>query len=253
MSRRQTPRAAFAKLLRNEARLALRVPLGLGMGLGLPVLLLIIFGSIPALRKASPQLGGLSYFSVSFPVLIGTTVLSLSTLSLPRNLVTYRETGVLRRLSLTPAPPAWMLGAQLVINLLITIGSLAVLTVAGIAFFGLHAPQNWPGFLLGIVLTIAAFFAIGLWIAAVARNNAVANGIGGLLFYVMLFFGGLWVPRAVMPTVLRNVSDWTPMGAAVGVVQDSLQGIAIPLHLLLALAGYALVFGYLAVRYFSWE
>ena len=39
-----TPRAAFGKIVLNESRLALRVPIGLVMGLGLPPVLLMIFG-----------------------------------------------------------------------------------------------------------------------------------------------------------------------------------------------------------------
>jgi ABC-2 type transport system permease protein len=249
----KAPRAAFGKLLLNETRLARRVPIGLGLGLGLPILLLIIFGSIPAVSKPSHELGGLSYFDISFPILIGMTVLSLSTMVLPRSLVSYRETGVLRRLSTTPVPPSWLLAAQVVVNLVMTIAGLAMLTIAGIAAFGLGTPRDWPGFLLSALLTISSLFAIGLWIAAIARNNAAANGIGGLLFYVMLFFGGLWVPREIMPTILRNISDWTPMGAAIGAIQNAMQGISIPLHLLLILAGYTIVFGYLSVRYFKWE
>lgn len=253
MSNVSTPRAAFGRLLLNEARLAWRVPVSLGLGLGLPIVLMIIFGSIPDLRKATPQLGGLSYFSVSFPILIGTTVLSLSSLAIPRSLVAYRETGILRRLSTTPVPPAWLLVAQVIINLLLIVVGLTLLTASGIMFFGLSAPKDWFGFLLGIALTVTSLFAVGLWVAAIARNNASASGIGGLLFYAMLFLGGMWIPREIMPTILKNISDWTPMGASVGIIQNAMQGLSSPRHFFLALAGYSVVFGYLAVRYFRWE
>jgi hypothetical protein len=51
------PRAAFRQLLRTEFLLALRQPTGLILGLGLPVLLLVIFGSIPAFSKLRPSPG----------------------------------------------------------------------------------------------------------------------------------------------------------------------------------------------------
>src|SRR5437016_5835293 len=93
------PRAAFVKLLLNESRLAWRVPIGLGSGLGLPLLMLVIFGSIPKLRQAQDLLGGFSYFALSFPILIATTALVLGVTVMPRSLINYRATGILRRLS----------------------------------------------------------------------------------------------------------------------------------------------------------
>jgi ABC-2 type transport system permease protein len=249
----QTPRAAFGKLLLNETRLAWRVPLGLVLGLGLPILLLIIFGSIPALRQTSAALGGLSYFSVSYPVLIGMTIVSLSLLVVPRSLVTYRETGFLRRLSVTPVPPAWLLAAQVLVNLVMAVAGLGILTVVGMTAFGLETPKDLLGFLIASTLTITALFGLGLGIAAIAKNNGVANGIGGLLFYVLLFFGGLWVPRQVMPPVLLSISDWTPLGASVAALQNAMQGTFPTLQSLFCLMAYTVVFGYLAVRYFRWE
>jgi ABC-2 type transport system ATP-binding protein len=68
-----------------------------------------------------------------------------------------------------------------------------------------------------------------------------------------LFFAGLWLPRALMPDVLLTISNYTPLGAAVEAIQSSmLQGFP-PTAPLLVLAGYALVFGFLARRFFRWE
>jgi ABC-2 type transport system permease protein len=56
-----------------------------------------------------------------------------------------------------------------------------------------------------------------------------------------------------MPNVLQDISDYTPLGAAVQAIQDSmLQGFP-PVAPLLVLAGYAAVFGFLARRFFRWE
>ena len=49
----------------------------------------------------------LNVFVVAIMALVGVAVA----------LANYRELGVLRRMSTTPAPPSWVLGAQLVINL----------------------------------------------------------------------------------------------------------------------------------------
>jgi ABC-2 type transport system permease protein len=249
----KTPRAAFNKLLLNEFRLSKRVPISPMLGLGLPILLLIIFGSIPATSQASKALGGQSYFALSFPILLSLTVMSLSIVALPRALVSYRETGILRRLSTTPAPPSWLLAAQVVVNLIIAVVGLVILTVVGAVAFHLNAPKDWFGFLIAIILTIASMFTIGLCIAATSPNNGVSQAIGGILFYVLLFFGGIWIPRPIMPHLLLLISNWIPFGAAVGAMQSAIQGTFPTTQSLLCLAGCTLVFGYLAVRYFKWE
>ena len=105
-TRIKTPRAVFGKLLLNESRLAWRIPIGLGTGLGIPLLLLVVFAILPGTRQASSDLGGVSYFALTFPLLLALTILTVSIMVLPRNLIKYRETGILRRLSVTPVPPA---------------------------------------------------------------------------------------------------------------------------------------------------
>jgi hypothetical protein len=66
----RAPRAAFGKIVRNEARLAWRQPSGLIVGVGISLALLIIFGEIPVFRQSSASLGGLSAFDVYIPILI---------------------------------------------------------------------------------------------------------------------------------------------------------------------------------------
>ena len=53
--------------------------------------------------------------------------------------------------------------------------------------------------------------------------------------------------------LLGPIGDWTPLGAAFAALQHALQTGFPPARFLLVLAGYALVFGALAVRYFRWE
>ena len=146
-----------------------------------------------------------------------------------------------------------MLAAQVVINLALAVLALGILVVAGIAGFGLAAPKAPGGFTLALVLTIAAMFAIGLWISAIARTAGWASAIGCLFLYPLLFFSGLWWVQERMPSVLRQISQWSPLGASVHALQDSMQGTFPSAQSLLVLAGWAVVFGFLAVRYFRWE
>ncbi|MBV9452428.1 MAG: ABC transporter permease [Streptosporangiaceae bacterium] len=250
---RVPPRAAFGELLRTESLIVVRQRSGLIVGIGLPVILMLIFGSIPAFRKAETSLHGLTLLDVYLPVLVAMSMNNLGMFGLPPVLAGYREGGILRRLSTTPLPPSWVLGAQLVINFCEAVASIVIVLVLGVAVFNLRAPQNPGAFVLSVLLTIAALFSIGLWIAAVARTYKAANLISSAFFYPLLFFAGLWVPQPEMPAALRHVSDFTPLGASVQALQSAVEGPFPPASSLLVMAGYALVFGFVAVRTFKWE
>jgi ABC-2 type transport system permease protein len=235
--------------VQNEARVAWRQPIGLATGLALPVLLLAVLAGV--FRGA--KLGGVSVAQDELPMLIVLVLASIALFGLPTPLATYREQGILRRLSTTPVPPAWVLGAQLAVNVCIAVAGLAILLVTGITGFGVKTPQSVGGLALSVALAAVALFGIGLWITGTAQNAAIAGGLAYLIFFPLTFFAGVFVPLAILPAGVRNVGDWTPLGAAVHALQDAMQTGFPPARFLLVLAGYAVVTGGLAVRFFRWE
>ena len=247
------PRAAFGKLVACEARLAWREPIGLVFGLAVPVVLLVIFGAIPGSHKQQAELGGLTVIAVYVPILIAFCIGMLAFFSLPRALVAYRELGILRRLSTTPLPPSWVLAAQLVVNFALAVWALIILVVVGAAAFGVAAPRSPGGFAVAFLLSVAALFAMGLWVSAVARGVTAANAIGSALFFPLIFFAGLWFPQEYMPAALRFVGQLTPLGASVHALQMASQGTFPSAGSLLVMLAYGVGFALLAVRSFRWE
>jgi ABC-2 type transport system permease protein len=248
-----TPRAAFGMIVLNEARIARRLPLGLGVGVVLPTVLLVIFGSIPSEHKHMKVLGGLTYFNVYVPVFLALVIAALALFGLPVPLASYRHQGILRRLSTTPVPPAWVLAAQLLLNVCFAVAELTLLLVVAMTGFGAAAPKSAGGLALALAASIAALFAIGLWLAAIARTEQAAGILAAVWFVPMLFFAGMWFPRAEMPTALLDLSNFTPLGAAVQAIQSALLDGFPPIAPLLVLPAYAVIFGALAVRFFRWE
>jgi ABC-2 type transport system permease protein len=246
-------RTAFGKIVRNEARLAWRRPVGLIAGVGIPVLLTIIFGNISAFQQPSPLVGGFTLFDVYVPILAVFAMAMIALLGMPVPLASYRELGVLRRLSTTPVPRSALLAAQGVVQLGVALIALAIIFGASIEGFGAHAPVSSGGLVLSIALSVAGLFPIGLMVAAVARTANAASIVGRLAFFPLIFFAGLWLPQDLMPTLLRDISDYTPLGAAVQAMQSSMLTGFPPIAPLLVLGGYAVVFGFLARQFFRWE
>jgi ABC-2 type transport system permease protein len=247
------PRSAFAKLAATETKLFLREPLILFWGLAFPVALLVIIGSLPWSREPSADFGGRRFIDLYVPTMVAFVLAFLALSAMPSVLAGYREKGILRRLSTTPAPPSWILAAQLAINLGVVLIALALILGVSRVAFAVSLPGQIAGFILSVLFAAASLLVIGLFIAAIARSGRAANGIGVILFYPMMFFAGLWVPLPVMPKLLRRVSDLTPLGAAVQALQETMPGDwPHPPHLLV-MAAYALMFGFAAVRLFRWE
>jgi len=228
-------RSALLQLTLVELKLLVRERGRLVIGIGLPVVLLIIFGSIPAFKTPRATYGGLSLFDEYIPVLITFTLALLALSFVPVILAGYREKGILRRLQTTPAGPVRVLVAQLGASVVLAV--IRVVVVVVVARLGYHVP-------------LARQF--GLFIAAVAPNGRIALAIGISVLYLLMFFAGLWLPIPSMPSVLQHISHATPLGAAVTALQDTADGRWPPVRQLLTLIAYTVGFGLVAARLFRW-
>jgi ABC-2 type transport system permease protein len=247
-----TPRAAFRMIVLNESRIARRLPFGLLIGVVLPTVVLVIIGSERHNRQHLQVLGGLTTFTVYVPVFLAMVIAALAFYGLPIPLAIYRDQGILRRLSTTPVPPAWVLAAQLVLNVCFTVVELTILLVVAMTGFGVAAPKSAGGLVLALSVSIAGVYAIGLWVSAIARPRTVGL-LAAVCFFPLMFLAGLFLPRAEMPRALLDISNLTPLGAAVQAIQSALLDGFPPVAPLLVLPAYAVIFGALAVRFFRWE
>jgi len=247
-------RPALAQLTRTELTLFLRERTGPIWGIVFPVVLLIIFGAIPSFRKpVSSSLPGVSVLDSYVPILLAFVLAMIALNVLPPVLAGYREKGVLRRLSTTPVGPARVLTAQLIVDTAAAGSTMVVLVLVARTGYGVPFPRQPLGFAVAAVLAAIALLSLGLFLAAVTPTGRAANAIGAMLFFPMMFFAGLWLPQAAMPSVLRHISHETPLGAAVQAMTTAWQGQwPHPLQLI-TLAAYAVALTVAATRLFRWE
>jgi ABC-2 type transport system permease protein len=134
----------------------------------------------------------------------------------------------------------------------VQVATVALTVILAVAAFG--ATIGPPlGFIVAFIATAAAASAVGLLVAAVCFTSKAANAVGAVLFFVLMFFAGLWIPRATMPAVLRDISDFTPLGAGGQAIGSAAAGHWAPWWYFAVLAGYVVVCGALAIRLFRWE
>jgi ABC-2 type transport system permease protein len=246
-------RNALLSLARTECTLFLRERARPIAAVGLPMGLLVVFGEIPFYNQPKQSFGGLTLLEVYIPILVTFALAMLSLNILAPALAAYRERGVLRRLRTTPAGPARVLAGQLIVDAAVEAVTVVLLLAVARLAFHVSLPRQAAGFALTAVLAGLALTALGLLVAAAVPTSRAGNAVGAILFYLMMFFAGLFFPINVMPPVLQHMSHATPLGAAVIALTDASQGQWPPTLYLATLAAYALAFGVAAVRLFRWE
>jgi ABC-2 type transport system permease protein len=174
-------------------------------------------------------------------------------ISLPNTLVRDREIGWLRRISTTPVHPSRLLAAQLILDLVLAVAAIVIIIAGGTAIFGAPLTVGIPFFILSLALAIAEIFSLGLVVVALVPTQTVASVVGGVLFFALLFLSGLWVQPVQVGEPLRAIMWYSPGGGAARALLYSVFNSTPPVATLITLAGYTLVFGFAAVRYFRWE
>ena len=246
--------AATAQLTKVESKLFVRDPIALFFGLVFPGLLLLALGLFyPGFDEPAADLDGARYIDVYAPVVLVLGLATLGLVTLPPILGTYRQFGILRRLRTTPVHPARLLTAQLVVHLAVAVVAAAITILVARFVFDVPFPQSPVWFALSFLLAALSVFAIGLLVGALARTTVAAQAIGMGIYFPMLFFAGVWIPRSVMSDGLLTVSDLTPLGSAVQALEDSWFGITPSVTNLLVMLAYGVVAGAIAVRAFRWE
>ena len=234
-----------------EAKLLAREPAPWLAAVLLPVVVLVAIGSLfpPQAADASP--GGQRYLDLFVPSLVVLILASLGINTMPGRLARYREQGVLRRLSTTPASPASLLVAQLIVNAVVAVAGLALLVLVGGLVFDVPFPKDLAGFVLAFALGMSSLFALGMLIAAVAPTSGAATAMFLPLFAAVMFLGGVYMPRWLLPDLIVRIGDVTPPG--VQSLLDAWSGAPLQMTPLAVMAGITLVAGWLAARSFRWE
>lgn len=241
----------LTKITLVEAKMFFRDPAAWIVSLLLPTGILLVLGAIPGLREPAEPFGGERFIDVFAPSLLVLTLATLAVNAMPIRLATYREKGILRRLSTTPVHPAKLLIAQLVVSFVMAVAAAVLLVTVGRLAFDIPLPQHVLGFVLAFCLGMAALLALGMLVAAVAPTARAGTGMALVLFFVAMFFGGVYLPRFLLPDVLVRIGDYTPPG--VQALLDSWSGTAPQLAQLATMVVVAFVAGVAATRLFRWE
>jgi ABC-2 type transport system permease protein len=243
------------KLTWLEIKIFVREPLGFIGSILVPLLVFIGMGKLfdgggkPTPPELSTALG------VEIPVLGALLIAMSAVLSLITIISIYREGGILKRLRATPLRPVTILTAHVLVKLLLTAFTLALMGLAGRRYYPatLHVPA--VSFALALLVATVSLLAIGFVVASLVPTARFAQPVGGLLLYPLIGVSGLFVPFHKLPPVLQAIGAVSPLTYAVSLLRGILLGDSWMAHTwdLAALAAIVAASAVVSSRVFRWE
>jgi ABC-2 type transport system permease protein len=245
---------ALGRLAFVQAKLYLREPVGAFFTLAFAPLVLVLFGFIYG-NEPVPQFGGRGTMDISVPAYVGLIISSVGLMSVPIGTAAARENGILRRFRATPLRPLTYIIADVLVYFAMTLLGIALLFLVGKLGYDVRFDGKSLNVIAGVCLGTGAFLALGYLLASLAPSARVAQVVGMVLLYPMMFLSGAGIPLELMPEGVRNVSRFLPLTHVVTLVKGLWFGEPWGQHLVeVGVLASMLVLGAVAsARVFRWE
>ena len=243
------------KLTWIETKVFLREPLGAFGTIVVPVLIFVGLGRVANVRFGAPSLAVMGLSGADLPVLVALLISVSAVLSLVTIISIYREGGILKRLRATPLRPQTILSAHVIVKLLLTAATLALMLLAGKRYLPPGGHVSWFSFTIALLISTWSVLSIGFVIASIVPTARFAQPIGAIVLYPMLAFSGLFVHISDLPPVLRAVARVLPLTYAVRLLAGIWNGEGWLAHLsdVAALTALFIFFTAISTRVFRWE
>jgi len=242
------------QLALSEFKLNLREPAMLFWALAFPALWMGIFGAI--FKKPMPGFGyeGLNYANFILPGGMGLTILASAFIGMSTTLATYRETGVLKRLRVTPLKTSTLALSFTISQIIFIALGIFVLFVIGKIFFNVRVLGSWAALIGMSVFGMITFLALGSAIGSVARSPRAATVITMLIFMSMIFLSDMFLPVSLFPTWLQPICKALPLTPLTTVLRDIVYGTPLnELWQLGIIASWLVLGSVITVKFFKWE
>jgi ABC-2 type transport system permease protein len=239
-------------------KLFIREPITVIFTLALPVIFLFVMGGVFGNEASTGDNGMIVFRGVGpldyyIPAYFALVMMAIGTVALPVHLAGYRERGVLRRLRASSISVWSVLGSQLVVSFVIAVVGSILILVCGILAYSPHMPQQVGLLILAFLLGLVCFTAFGFFLGAVLPSTRAAQGLGLILFFVMMILGGAGPPPEVLTGAMEIVGKITPLRHVIIILQDPYLGMGWNQNASLIVAGITIVATTLAARFFRWE
>jgi ABC-2 type transport system permease protein len=209
-----------------------------------------------SLEKISISSTGASIFDGLFAMFSAMAIMMVGIFGVGSSIPADKKAGILRRLRATPLRSSQIVLGTMLAYAVIAILAIALMTVLALTVFGLTMRGSWLDYSLFTLLATVLMLGFGLAIGGWAKNSTQADIYGQIVFISSLAFSGLWVPRALMPEWLQDITAYLPLTPIIdGIRSIVAEGIALTsLGSELAVIGiWAVVVFIVGIKTFKWE
>jgi ABC-2 type transport system permease protein len=218
------------KLTWLEIKIFMREPLGAAGTIVIPVVVFIGLGRLAGRTLSPESITGSALVRVTLPVFAAILIALSAVISLVTIISIYREGGILKRLRATPLRPETILTAHVVVKLLLTAMTLALLVLAGKRYYPTGVTVSVVSVTIALLITTWSILSIGFLIASIVPTARFAQPIGAAILYPMVALSGLFVPIASMPPGMQIIARLMPLTYAVSLLRGIWQGEAWSAH-----------------------
>jgi ABC-2 type transport system permease protein len=243
----------LVKLTWVEIKLFIREPITVVFTLALPMIFLVVMGGVFGNTPSANIYRGVGAMDYYMPSYYGLVMMAIGTVALPVHLTGYRERGVLRRFRASSFSVWSVLGSQFMVSFFITIIGSILVTVLGIVSYHPHMPANPVQLVAAFVLGTLCFTCFGFFLGAVLPSTRSAQGIGLILFFLMMILGGAGPPPEVLKGAMGIIGKIMPLRHVILMLQNPWLGFSWHTSASLITAGITVVSALLAARFFRWE
>ena len=209
---------SLLKMTWTEAKLFLREPVNAFFTLLFPLIMLVVFATAYG-NQPVPGSDGQGAIDMLIPSLTAMVIGISGLMAVTITLATYRENGILRRLSTTPVSPLVVLAAQVVVVFSMTCLGMLLLIAAGKLVYHVRFEGNPISMLGGFILSSLSFFGIGFILAGTLPTARTAQVVAMVLMYPMLILSGAAWPRELMPAAVQNITTFVPLTYVVNLLR----------------------------------
>jgi len=235
-----------------EAKLFFRRKDELFWNLAFPMFFMVLYGFI----YGNTMWGEIRAVDYMFPGLLVMALMVNGIMVTATVFVEERGKGIYRRLSLTPLKRQTIIGAQIIHRYIVTLIQTILLLAVGVFGFKVNIVGNYFFFWLILTFGSLCFLSIGFALATLIKSTRSATPICMIVFFMMLFLGGIFFPLNIMPdflSVIAKVLPSTHLNDALRLVV--IEGASIGsvwLELLIVGAWFIVSLG-LSIKFFRWE
>lgn len=169
-------------------------------------------------------------------------------------LIDEKNNGTIDRLLIAPVKRSEILLSKMLYISLLGLSQLIVLFIFGWLVFKLNIFKDVPALLVMIIVTALACSSVGIFIAAICKNQQQVGSLSTLLVLGMSALGGSMFPSFIMPKYIQTIGNFTVNHWAMKGITDIFwydKHLSDIYPSVLILIGITCVFSFIAIRIFN--